>query len=399
MPDRSAPPAADPAAYSAAYPAVVPVLTDGTVTLRAHRRADVPAIVEQCTDPDMTAWTTVPRPYRKADALRHLALVKQAWLDPAGDRCWAIEWAGDDGVARYAGSVDLRPTPGRVAALGYGLHPDARGEGLMARAVRLVLGYAFTEGLGDGPLERVHWSAMVGNFDSWRVAWACGFVHHGSVPQLGPPQPDGRGGIVVRDHWLGSIAPGAAMAPVHPWLDIPILEADGVRLRPWRESDADRTESIGNPAHHMPLGAAPDDLTFDHWLLTRRERAARGEGITWCVADAASDDPLGAVMVFAHGMPISEPGAELGYFLFPSARGRGVATTAGRLAIEHAFTPRHDDGLGLSRLSAVTAADNAASNAVLTRLRFRRWGTEHRTDRLPDGTWENAVHWELLRPV
>ena len=110
-----------------------------------------------------------------------------------------------------------------------------------------------------------------------------------------------------------------------------------------------------------------------------------------------TDRPLGAVMLFSRGGPISEPGAELGYFLYPSARGRGVATAAGDLAIEHAFTPRARDGLGLSRLSAFTAADNVSSNSVLERLGFVRWGVEHETDLLPDGSWEDGYAWELLR--
>ncbi|WP_392466693.1 hypothetical protein ACF3NS_13715 [Arsenicicoccus cauae] len=38
-------------------------LTDGVVLLRAHTEGDVPAIVEQCTDPESLRWTTVPRPY------------------------------------------------------------------------------------------------------------------------------------------------------------------------------------------------------------------------------------------------------------------------------------------------------------------------------------------------
>ena len=76
---------------------------------------------------------------------------------------------------------------------------------------------------------------------------------------------------------------------------------------------------------------------------------------------------------------------------------KGVVTAAGDLAVEHAFTPRAMGGLGLSRLSALTAADNVASNSVLERLGFVRFGVEHATDLLPDGTWENAYHWELLR--
>ncbi len=379
------------------FPHNVPVLTDGTVTLRAHARADVDAIVEQCTDPEMVRWTTVPRPYRKADALRFLAHVKESWGTQGGNRFWAVEW--DDGSGpRFAGTLDLRPSPGRVAGIGYGLHPAARGQGVMAAAVRLAAAYGFAEGLGDGPLDRIHWSAVVGNFASLRVAWACGFVLHGTIPQQGGPAYAGPSGEpVARDHWVGSLSATAPMVPHTPWLDIPVIEGDGIRLRPWREDDAEHAEPLDGPGHHMPLGAAPSDLTFEHWLLVRRERSARGEGIAWCIADATSDRPLGAVMVFAHGVPISQPGAELGYFLFPSARGRGVATAAGDLAIDHAFTPRAKDGLGLSRLSAITAADNVASNSVLERLGFVRFGVEHATDLLPDGTWENAYHWELLR--
>ena len=231
------------------------------------------------------------------------------------------------------------------------------------------------------------------------MAWACGFVLHGTIPQMeGPAYAGHSGELEARDHWVGSLSRFAPMVPQTPWLEIPVIEGDGLRLRPWRETDAEHAEPLDGPSHHMPLGAAPSDLTFEYWLLIRRERASRGEGVTWCIADARTDRPLGAVMVFAHGAPISEPGAELGYFLFPSARGRGVATAAGDLAVEHAFTPKAEGGLGLFRLSAVTAADNVASNSVLERLGFVRFGVEHATDLLPDGTWENAYHWELLRP-
>lgn len=381
------------------FPHNVPVLTDGTVTLRAHSRADVDAVVELCTDPQMVRWTTVHQPYRKADALRFLAHVKESWNTQGGNRIWAIEVADEQtGEPRFAGTVDLRPDAGRVAEIGYGLHPAARGEGVMAAAVRLVAAYAFDQGLGDGPLERIHWAACVGNFASWRVAWACGFVQHGTIPQFpGASYAGPSGDLVARDHWVGSLSRLAPMVPQTPWLDIPVVEGDGLRLRPWREDDVEHAEPLDGPGHHMPAGAAPSDLTFEYWLLVRRERAARGEGIAWCIADATSDRPLGAVMVFAHGSPISEPGAELGYFLFPSARGRGVATAAGDLAVDHAFTPKAKGGLGLSRLSATTAADNVPSNSVLERLGFVRFGVEHATDLLPDGTWENTYHWELLR--
>lgn len=382
----------------ATFPACVPVLTDGVVTLRAHRRSDVEAIVEASNDPEMTRWTTIPRPYRKADALRWLAAIQQGWETPGGTRHWAVEWTPEgENAPRYAGTVDLRPRAGRLAQIGYGLHPAARGEGVMARAVRLACSYAFDEGVGDGPVERVHWGAVVGNFASLRVAWATGFVLHGTIPRMeGPVYPTADGRLEARDHWVGSLAPDVPMEPQTPWLEVPVLEGEGIRLRPWREDDAGHAEPLAGPSHHMPSGAAPDDLTFEHWLLVRRERSALGTGIVWCIADAATDRPLGAVLVFDNPGPIRDVGAELGYFLFPSARGRGAATMAGELAVAHAFATRAAGGLGLTRLSAVTAADNLDSNAVLERLGFIRWGVEHETDLLPNGEYANAFHWELL---
>jgi len=40
----------------------IPTLTDGTVTLRAHREDDAEGAFEQCQDPVSQQWTTVPLP-------------------------------------------------------------------------------------------------------------------------------------------------------------------------------------------------------------------------------------------------------------------------------------------------------------------------------------------------
>ncbi|MEO9132936.1 MAG: GNAT family N-acetyltransferase [Sphingomonas sp.] len=60
---------------------------------------------------------------------------------------------------------------------------------------------------------------------------------------------------------------------------------------------------------------------------------------------------------------------ELGYWLTPSAWGRGYATEAGRAVVSIA---RH--ALGLKRLNAGHFVDNPASGRVLTKLGFRPTG-------------------------
>ncbi len=79
--------------------------------------------------------------------------------------------------------------------IGYGLHPWARGRGVMTTAAQLALGWAFTE----AHLVGVRWEAFVGNEASRRVAEKCGFLMEGTA----------RGHTVARgerfDAWLGSL--------------------------------------------------------------------------------------------------------------------------------------------------------------------------------------------------
>ena len=155
---------------SARFPDNVPVLSDGVVTLRAHCVADTDAIYEQCVDPDMQRWTRVPSGYTREDAAGFMKRAAEQWNDPTGPRQWAIEWLDGD-RPRFAGSLDLRPGAGPdTASIGFGLHPAARGRGLMARAVRLAARHAFERGPWGSPVSRLHWAAVVGNWASRRVA-------------------------------------------------------------------------------------------------------------------------------------------------------------------------------------------------------------------------------------
>ncbi len=190
------------------------------------------------------------------------------------------------------------------------------------------------------------------------------------------------------------------LEPRTPWADPPVLrspDAGGIRLRPWRDDDVAHLEPRDQPDHHMPARGVLDADTFPEWLMVRRERMSLGTVLSWCVADAGSDMALGEVLVFVHEGTLDDDTAELGYQLLPSARGRGAATVAAAVLVEHAFSPRADGGLGMRRLVAVTAEDNVRSNAVLDRLGFTIWGRETAADVLPDGRAVDALHWELLR--
>lgn len=227
------------------FPDVVPVLESGQVRLRAHRTDDVPAIVEQCTDPESVRWTTVPRPYSEDDARGWIEMVADGWNTPDSHRYWAIEWTDDSGVPRFGGTVDLRPRGQGGAEIGFGLHPDARGLHVMSTAVRLVCRWWFDQGG-----QRVTWWANAGNLASWRVAWACGFTWHGEVPEY-LPHPDG-----LVDAWLASLGrDDDPTRPVAPWTHSPGAPVVG---------EFEDTRSDG------PMTGAEREV-LDHWLDLYRE--------------------------------------------------------------------------------------------------------------------------------
>lgn len=369
------------------FPDDVPTLTDGVVTLRAHRQSDVPALTEQATDPVMVAWTTVPVP-SSDDSSRHFAteIIPGAW--EAG-RSWAFAVEADDesGTPRFCGTVELRDEGERRAEIAYGAHPWARGRGLMERACRLLLDWGFRE----KKLETVIWWANAGNWASRRLAWRLGFSFDGTVRRWLPQRGE------LLDAWVGALLHGDPREPRTPWLDAPRIDGPTVSLRAFRADDVPRiVEACNDPTTQFWLSRMPSPYTradAEAYLETRREQLATAEGVTWAVVDPATDGLLGSLSLFD-----LRPGnaAEVGYWAHPAARGRGVMTAAVRLGARHAFIPVEDGGLGLRRLVVLHADGNVGSQRVIERSGFTPVGRERRTAQRRDGSWVDHVVYDLL---
>ncbi|MBO9524443.1 MAG: GNAT family N-acetyltransferase [Nocardioidaceae bacterium] len=359
----------------------VPVLSDGVVSLRAHREEDVQAVVEQCNDPLSVRWTTVPVPYGVADAQRFVReAMPGGW---ASDQEWAFAVEVD---GRFGGTVSLRNLAGGRAEIAYGAHPAIRGTGAMERALRLLLDWGFSpEGRG---LEAVIWYAYPGNWGSRRLAWRLGFdvvtgVLHRWVDHRGTPY----------DVWAGTLTRDDPREPRTPWLEAPVLDLGEVGLRPLAERDEARiVEAARDETVSFWIGSIPVPFEPEHarsWREDRTEAAASAAAVTWAIVDA-DDALLGVVNVFNLGVRPGE--GEVGYWLHPAGRGRGIAVLAARAAARHALVAIEDGGLGLSRVRLASAVDNEASRRVAQAVGFRYVGLERQGTICRDGRHDTALY-------
>lgn len=368
------------------FPEDVPVLTDAVVTLRAHTTDDLDAVHDMCQDPEMQRWTTIPVPYLRENAVTYLTqIIPNGWRD-GGIWTWAIEYDG-----RFAGTVDLHDGRGQGGEIGFSLAPWARGAGVMARAVKLVVRHAFDE-FG---WNRVIWRAFVGNWASRRVAWKSGFRGLVVVPGGGTA----RG--VRMDEWVATIGRDDELEPQGNWWTVPELEDGGLRLRSFQPTDAPRVaEACNDERTQVWLAGLPSPYELsdaEGFIASRLDNLATGEGVSWAIADATTDQLLGCVSVFDLKNRMDKTVGEIGYWLHPDARGRKVMSTAVGMVIGHAFTPVAEGGLGRRRLKLLAAEGNTASAHVAEVNGFTRVGIEREASRRRDGSYDNDLCFDLLR--
>ena len=137
-------------------------------------------------------------------------------------------------------------------------------------------------------------------------------------------------------------------------------------LRPaWPEDAAALAQAIGHDAVTRMLLRAPHPYSL-------------ADAEAFCAAPRAHDEARFVIMAHDRDVPAliggiaisdHEGTPNLGYWLTPSAWGRGYATEAGRAVVDMA---RH--ALPLRRLDAWHFLDNPASGAVLRKLGFRATG-------------------------
>lgn len=167
-------------------------------------------------------------------------------------------------------------------------------------------------------------------------------------------------------------------------LEIPTLQSGAVTLRPLEERDIDSVFDACQdpliPQFTRVVSPYTRELAVDFVRsspFTFTERRAIQFAIEYGVGD--SKNFAGAMSL--HSINLSDHCAELGYWMTPGFRGKGVCSVAARLLAEFAL-----ETIGFQRIEALVDTENIASEKVLLSAGFLFEGTLHKKVTRPDGT-------------
>jgi ribosomal-protein-alanine N-acetyltransferase len=151
------------------WPQEFPQLAVGDYILRKPALSDKPRFVEMIVgDADIHKFTTVPDPYDESHADSKLGGVDEYFSSKSG-----IEFVIADLHNQLVGQVALWGANhfDHFISVGYMMHPQYRGRGIMSAAVQAAAEYALSLGF-----RRVQADVMVENIGSQRTLEKAGFT-------------------------------------------------------------------------------------------------------------------------------------------------------------------------------------------------------------------------------
>jgi RimJ/RimL family protein N-acetyltransferase len=165
-------------------------------------------------------------------------------------------------------------------------------------------------------------------------------------------------------------------------MSAPVLEGDGILLRPWVLSDAAGVLRLADDDFSRrwspSLRTVFTTAAAEAWIRQRQER-----GTNWAVVHPSTDDLLGRVGL--HHFDADDSCAEVGYGVMPAHRRRGVARRSVEAAVAHGF-----GDLALARISLEHAIGNDASCSVARACGFLVEGVKRSALSRGDGGYDDA---------
>ncbi|MGN6472727.1 MAG: GNAT family N-acetyltransferase [Mycobacteriales bacterium] len=155
-----------------------------------------------------------------------------------------------------------------------------------------------------------------------------------------------------------------------------------VRLRPFAERDVpDLLEAWRDETQRLWWGVGATDAAGAREWIAKRNDWSSGVARAWAITDDTGR-LLGNVNL--HAIDRDQGEAQVGYWVAPWGRGRGVATAAVRLVVTLGF-----EELELHRVMLYHAVENIASCGVARRAGFRLEATTKLSHRFGDGEYHD----------
>jgi RimJ/RimL family protein N-acetyltransferase len=170
------------------------------------------------------------------------------------------------------------------------------------------------------------------------------------------------------------------------------LPADAVgdallQLRAVTEADvpafveAFQDPAIAQGAYHGKMPATDEALR--PYLRRNAERMQSGEGVLLAIWEAGAERLSGQTMLF--DVDWDNRSAELGFWIAPWARGRGLSVPALRLTLRFAF-----DHVGMGRVVGLTGVENVLAQRAMERAGLEREGVLRGFERTPTGRMDQV---------
>ena len=102
---------------------------------------------------------------------------------------------------------------------------------------------------------------------------------------------------------------------------VPVLDGDGVRLRPWRSADAGLVASVTSDPLIPLISTVPevsDRREIEAYLARQHGRLAEGAGYSFAIADPITDEAVGNIGLWTSNIVTGR--ASTGYWIAPQFR-------------------------------------------------------------------------------
>ena len=171
----------------------------------------------------------------------------------------------------------------------------------------------------------------------------------------------------------------------------PVLDAERVRLRPFRAADARAMHAIYGDPRHMRYWSADPSTSLDETRRMMRWHVAYHPRyyVIWAIEEKKSKKLVG--MINYHRREQRERRVDMGWAVVPGMDGKGYMTEAGRTLLRYVF-----DRLKVHKVEALIRKENKPSAALARRLGFRLEGGPIRDRWMVAGKWHSVMLYGLV---